>query len=97
MKKFHAVENRIWKYRNARGLKQTELAFLIGHENAAQVSRYERGLVLPKLEQLFKLCCALDIRVESLYPGLVEEWRREVETRHDKQTVKIHDAKKQVN
>ena len=95
-RKFCAVENRIWKYRNARGLKQTDLAFMLGQESAAQVSRYERGVVIPKMEQLYKLCCALDVGVESLYPDLVEDWRREVETRNENKIMKNHDTWKQV-
>jgi transcriptional regulator with XRE-family HTH domain len=70
------IENRIWKYRTIKGLKQEELAFLIGNASSSQVSRYERGLVMPTFEQLIKLCCALDIRIESLYPQLVKNGRR---------------------
>lgn len=92
---FCAVGNRIWKYRNARGLKQADLAFLLGQESAAQVSRYERGVVMPKIEQLYKLCCALDVGVESLYPDLVEDWRREVEARSENKTMKNHETGKQ--
>ena len=73
------IENRIWKYRTLKGLKQEELAFLIGNASSSQVSRYERGLVMPTFEQLIKLCCALDIRIESLYPQLVKKWQEEVE------------------
>ncbi len=75
----YLVENRIWKHRNAKGLKQSELAFLIGQKNPAQVSRYERGMVIPKLEQLVKLCHALGSDIGSLYPDLVGRWQREVE------------------
>jgi transcriptional regulator with XRE-family HTH domain len=78
------IENRIWKYRNIKGLKQEELAFLIGHETPSQVSRYERGLITPALEQLVKLCHALDIKIESLYPQLIKKWQQEVDKNKEK-------------
>jgi len=77
------IENRIWKYRNVKGFKQKELAFLIGQDAPSQVSRYERGLVIPKLEQLIKLCYALDIKIESLYPQLMKKWHQEVENKKE--------------
>jgi len=75
------IENRIWKHRMAKGLKQSQLAFLIGQENSSQVSRYERGLAIPRLEQLIKLCYGLETGIGSLYPQLVNKWQQEVETR----------------
>ncbi len=81
MKKIRVKENRIWKYRITKGLKQCELAFLIGHATPTQVSRYERGLVMPECEQLIKLSQALDVDIDVLYPQFVEKWREEVEER----------------
>lgn len=75
------IENHIWKHRKTKGLKQEELAFLIGHNSAAQLSRYEKGSVLPKLEQIFKLCYCLGLSIESLYPKLTRKWREEVEAK----------------
>lgn len=79
MTESRVIENRIWKYRNTNGLRQDELAFLIGQKNPSQVSRYERGMVIPKLAQLVKLCHVLEIEIEALYPHLIKKWRREVE------------------
>lgn len=73
------AENRIWKHRTAKGLKQSELAFLIGQQNSSQVSRYERGLVIPKLEKLVKLCFCLGTEIERLYPELIQKWQKEAE------------------
>ncbi len=75
------IENRIWKYRTARGLKQSELAFLIGQKSSAQVSRYERGVVMPRFEQLTKLCCGLGEKPECLYPDPIQKWQEEVKAR----------------
>ena len=73
------IENRIWKYRKIKGLRQKELAFLIGQDLPSQVSRYERGLVIPNSEHLIKLCRALDTKIELLYPHLMKRCLQEVE------------------
>jgi len=78
------IENRIWKYRKIKGLKQKELAFLIGQDLPSQVSRYERGLVIPNSEHLIKLCCALDTKLELLYPHFVKRCHQEVEVNKKK-------------
>jgi len=79
MKESKLIENRIWKYRKIKGLKQEDLAFLLGQENASHISRYERGLVIPKLEKLIKLSYGLNTDIESLYPELVGKWQEDVE------------------
>ncbi len=89
MNDFRPIKNRIWKYRNARGIKQADLAFLIGHNDETQVSRYETGRVMPGMEQLFKLCFALGIEIEALYPELVEQWRQEVDQKCRQKKIKI--------
>ena len=84
MKNTLLIENRIWKYRNVNGLKQKELAFLIGQNVPSQVSRYERGLVIPKLKQLIKLCYVMDTKIESLYPQLMKKWHQEGENKKER-------------
>lgn len=82
------IENRIWKYRKIKGFKQKELAFLIGQDLASQVSRYERGLVIPNSEHLIKLSYALDTKIELLYPHLMKRWIQEVKE-NKKQSKKL--------
>lgn len=84
MEEIFKAENRIWKHRTAKGLKQSELAFLIGQGNSSQISRYERGLVIPKLEKLIKLCFCLGTDIEYLYPELIQRWRKESEIKIQK-------------
>ena len=81
MENLKRIENRIWKYRTAGGLKQSQLAFLIGQKNSGQVSRYERGLVIPNLEQLMKICFGLETEIKDLYPDLITKWRQETEVK----------------
>jgi transcriptional regulator with XRE-family HTH domain len=78
------IENRIWKYRTLKGLKQEDLAFLLGHKTSGQISRYERGLVMPKLEQTTKICFGLETKIKSLYPEQIKKWREEVDIRKGK-------------
>ena len=80
----HKIENRIWKHRIAKGLKQSQLAFLIGQKNSSQISRYERGLAIPHLEQLVKLCYGLEVGIGSLYPQLISKWQGEVDNGKDR-------------
>ena len=80
----HKIENRIWKHRIAKGLKQSQLAFLIGQKNSSQISRYERGLAIPHLEQLVKLCYGLEVGIGSLYPQLISRWQGEVDNGKDR-------------
>lgn len=77
------IGNRIWKHRTLYGLKQEDLAFLIGQKNGSQISRYEKGQMIPKLAQLMKLCYALGVELESLYPELMRKWKQEVEERRE--------------
>ena len=81
MENLKRIENRIWKYRAVRGLKQSELAFLIGQKNSGQVSRYERGQIIPSLEQLMKICFGLETEIKDLYPDLITKWRQEIEVK----------------
>ena len=83
MNESNITENRIWKYRNTNGLTQKELAFLIGQDKGSQISRYEKGRMIPKLAQLIKLCYVMGIEIESLYPDLVNKWKREVEEKKE--------------
>ena len=80
----HKIENRIWKHRIAKGLKQSQLALLIGQKNSSQISRYERGLAIPHLEQLVKLCYGLEVGIGSLYPQLISKWQGEVDNGKDR-------------
>lgn len=49
------THNRLWSARKRRGLSQKQVAFLLGHHTADQISRYEKGLRLPTLETALKL------------------------------------------
>lgn len=81
MKGANLTENHIWKHRTIKGFKQDDLAFLLGQKKPSQISRYERGQVMPQLEKLIKLSYCLGIDIESLYPHLIKKWQNEVDAR----------------
>jgi len=84
MKGRSCIENRIRRGREEHGYLQSDLSFLLGHATTSQVSRYERGLVLPDCENMLKLCYILNTLPEFLYPELPRAWRREVQERKEK-------------
>src|SRR5437764_14639833 len=49
------ILNRLRKYRKARGLKQREAARILGFADASSLSRWEQGVCLPSVMNLFRL------------------------------------------
>lgn len=79
----HAVENRLWQTRKRRGLEQKQVAYLLNHHTADQVSRYELGTRLPTLEiaLLLEIIYGAPLRVlyKDLYERLQSEFRERLE------------------
>jgi len=65
-------------YRRAAGLTEGELAYLIGHENAAVISRLESGGRPPTLRQCLALAVVFGVDVAELFPTLFTEIEDEV-------------------
>jgi len=84
MRRRPRIENRIRRGREEHGYLQRDLALLLGHENPSQVSRYERGLVMPDCENMLKLCYIFNTLPEFLYPELTRAWKEEVRQRKEK-------------
>lgn len=57
-------------YRRRSYLTQDETAFLIGSMCGTTVSRHERGLRLPEIENLMAYAIVLDVSVADLYKGV---------------------------
>jgi transcriptional regulator with XRE-family HTH domain len=73
------IENRIKRGREEKGYKQSDLAFILGHNSSSRVSCYERGLILPDSKNLIKLCHCLNTVPEWLYPDIIRRWKEEAE------------------
>jgi transcriptional regulator with XRE-family HTH domain len=65
--------NHIQAMRRNRGLLQKQLAKLLGHASARQVSQYEMGASLPPFLTALLLEVALGIRLADLYPDLYRD------------------------
>jgi len=74
------INNRIRLYREEKGYRQDDLALLLG-TTSFQISRWERGLVVPKLYHVIGLevaCCRL---VDDIYRPLFDEWKEKIKER----------------
>jgi transcriptional regulator with XRE-family HTH domain len=72
------MHNRLWNARKRVGLGQKQLARLLDHKTADQVSRYERGTRLPTLQTALELEIALGIPLRILFSDLYEQLRAEL-------------------
>jgi transcriptional regulator with XRE-family HTH domain len=68
-------------YRRKSGLSQQEVAFLLGCQNSAKVSRYERRTRRPRLETVFACEIIFGIQASELFAGILERARRSVRRR----------------
>ncbi|HKB44734.1 MAG TPA: helix-turn-helix transcriptional regulator [Chitinophagaceae bacterium] len=62
-------------------LRQQDVADLIGFQITDRISRWESGVALPSLVNLFKLSCIYGLRPHELYPKLMEEITTETEVK----------------
>ena len=74
-------ENTLRTHRKRSGLSQREVAYLLGWETEAQLSRYERRRVLPRLEMALACQAVLGAPVSDLFPGPYETVAAEVKRR----------------
>jgi transcriptional regulator with XRE-family HTH domain len=72
------TRNKLWVTRKRVGLSQKQLASLLDHKTADQVSRYERGSRNPTLLIALQLEIALRTPLKLLFPDLYEQLRDEV-------------------
>lgn len=89
----YKLENYLRTYRKKSGLTQRELAFLLGCQNGAQVSRYEKRRRLPPLRTALAYEAALGVPVSQLFAGIYEEVSKEIEKRLAKLHVQLQRKK----
>ena len=75
------LENYLRAYRRKSGLTQRDVAFLLGCQNGAQVSRYEKRRRLPPLQTALACEAMFGIPVSELFAGLRERVGKEIEKR----------------
>ncbi|MBZ5565863.1 MAG: helix-turn-helix transcriptional regulator [Acidobacteriia bacterium] len=75
------LENYLKTYRKRAGLTQREVAFLLGCENGAQVSRYEKRRRVPPLCAALACEAVFGVPVAELFAGLSERAGKEIQKR----------------
>jgi transcriptional regulator with XRE-family HTH domain len=79
--RYEPLDNYIEMHRLRTGLSQDDVAYLIGVERGASVSRYEQGIRLPDLVTALALEIVLGQPVRELYLGRIERMRQDVALR----------------
>jgi len=77
--KHKSVLNCLKRYRRARGLKQSEVAQILGLKSAGMISRWEKGVCMPSAMNLFKLSAIYRTMVDALFIDLLRTLRRELQ------------------
>jgi len=70
--------NKLREIRKNRGLKQIEVAQMLGLTSTDRISHWEKRLASPGIINLFKLSVLYDIPVEQLYADLYEVIKKEM-------------------
>ena len=61
------IPNHLRKLRKQRGLKQNEVAQILGLKSTSMISRWEAGLCLPETQNLFRLAIIYRTSSEGLF------------------------------
>jgi len=72
------VPNNLRKYRKAIGLKQKDVARILGLKNSGMISRWEKGRCLPSLLNAFKLAGLYCVLVDALFFPLIRLIKRKI-------------------
>jgi len=72
------LPNYLLSNRKRLGLSQDEVAFLLGHLEASQVSRYEHFVRVPDLETALAFEAILKRSLSELFGGLYQKVEKEV-------------------
>jgi transcriptional regulator with XRE-family HTH domain len=77
----HRLENYLRTYRKQAGLSQREVAFLMGCEDGAQISRYEKRHRLPPLETALACEIIFGVPMSELFAGVRQSVEEKIEKR----------------
>jgi transcriptional regulator with XRE-family HTH domain len=99
------LSNYLRSYRRQCGLSQSEVAFLLGSHNGAQVSRYERGHYLPPLRTALAYTTIFGVSLGELFSGIqigvhkeilprIKELRTRLENRRKEHQATAADVRK---
>jgi len=72
------IANQLRSYREKRGLRQRDVARLIGQSSSAHLSHWEKGRELPSFTNALRLSAAIKCPVEVLFYGLFDQLRKDI-------------------
>jgi len=75
------LDNYLRTYRRQAGLTQTEVAFLLGWKNSAQISRYEKRRRLPPIDTALACEAIFGVPISELFAGVRDSSTHEVSKR----------------
>ena len=81
---YKRIPNTLRKYRRSMGLKQQDVAKLLGIKSSSRISRWEKGEGIPNLVNALKLCILYRTMVDSLFIDLIRSLREEMREREGK-------------
>jgi transcriptional regulator with XRE-family HTH domain len=80
---YRKIPNNLRKHRKAIGLKQKDVAKILGLKNCGMISRWEKGICLPSLLNAFKLAGLYCVLVDALFFPLIRLIKRKIMERQE--------------
>jgi transcriptional regulator with XRE-family HTH domain len=81
------IPNSLRLYRKNRGLKQRDVALILGVRNASMISRWEKGLAIPSTVNVLKLAMIYRTSADALFIDYRLKLREEIQRKEE--TLKI--------
>lgn len=72
------IANQLRSYREKRGLRQRDLARLLGQSSSAHLSHWEQGRELPSFTNALRLSAAIKCPIEVLFYDLFDQLRKDI-------------------
>jgi transcriptional regulator with XRE-family HTH domain len=79
-----SIPNCLRKYRKIRGLKQRQVAAILGLQNTSMISRWEKGVSMPNCWNVFKLAVLYRTMADALFIDLLRVLREELYQKEEK-------------
>ena len=81
--KYAQLPNLLKRYRKERGLRQSDVAQLLGIKSKNRISRWERGECLPSLLNAVRLSVIYGVMIDALFIDLLRSVRDEIREREE--------------
>jgi len=85
-----SLNNCLRKHRRLRGLRQKDVAKILGLRSTSMISRWEQGVCLPEALNVLRLSILYRAMVDALFIDLVRDLRKEL-LRKEEEVLKSSD------